>query len=244
MPGVERDEPVEALSAAGPDESLNVRIGPWRPHRCPEHPQPEPGDRRVDLAGEDAVAVVDEEAVAVVVGDRLAELLRRPRRGRVVGDIDVEDAAAADLHGHEDVEHAEGGRHRDEEVAGHDRRGVVAHERRPALIAPAATVAPRRLVRHVAADRLRRRANAELEEQLLLNLAGGPGGVVAGHLGDARLQLIGHRRPAATARPPAPEQPEALAVPADERLRADHDQRLPPSAHQARQPGQPEPFHR
>ena len=63
-------------------------------------------------AGEDRVTVVEEEPVGVVARDRLAQLLRDPGGRRVVGDIDVEDAAAADLHGHEDVEHVEAGGHR------------------------------------------------------------------------------------------------------------------------------------
>lgn len=73
---VERDEPVEAPAAQGPDESLAVRVRPGRPDGGSQDAQPEGAGGGVGL--EDGVAVVQEEAVAVIARDRLSKLLSDP----------------------------------------------------------------------------------------------------------------------------------------------------------------------
>ena len=62
----------------------------------------------------------------------LAKLLDGPLRGRVRGDVLMQDAARASLHGHEDVHDTTGRGDRLEEIADHDRFRMVADEGAPA----------------------------------------------------------------------------------------------------------------
>ena len=66
-------------------------------------------------------------------GDDRAELLDRPRRRRMLGDVPVKDSTRADLEDDEDVEDSETDRHRREEVTGDDRVRMVPDKRGPPL---------------------------------------------------------------------------------------------------------------
>ena len=87
----------------------------------------------VDGGREDAIAIVDEQAIGAIQ--------RRPSRncwivhsgGGVAGEIPVHDPACADVEKDEDVELLKGGGHDDEEVAGEYGAGVIVEERRPRL---------------------------------------------------------------------------------------------------------------
>ncbi len=80
---------------------------------------------RIELRGVHVVAVVDQEPVQFLSRDDLPELLERPVRGGMSGDVEVIDSARSHFHDHEDVQHPEAGRHADEEIAGHYALGVV-----------------------------------------------------------------------------------------------------------------------
>ena len=80
----------------------------------------------VDLLSEDAVAVVNQEAVGMIARQRFPELLQRPFRRGMASDIVVENPARFDLHDDEDVEGTECGGDHHEEVAGHHDLGMVA----------------------------------------------------------------------------------------------------------------------
>src|SRR5215211_2451382 len=76
---------------------------------------------------------MDEEAVAMIGRYRFAQLLQGPLRCGMRRDIDMEQSAASVFDDDKHVEHAEGRRDRDTEVARHNGLGVVAHKRSPAL---------------------------------------------------------------------------------------------------------------
>lgn len=69
----QRNQPVEALPADRADQPLAERIGLGRPDWRLEHTQADAVDHAIQLAREDAVAVVEEEAGAVVVVDGLPQ---------------------------------------------------------------------------------------------------------------------------------------------------------------------------
>jgi hypothetical protein len=56
---------------------------------------PEILDRLRDRGREDRIVVVDEEAMRSFARKRLAQLLDHPARGRVLGDVEVEDSASS-----------------------------------------------------------------------------------------------------------------------------------------------------
>jgi hypothetical protein len=87
----------------------------------------------VDVLGEVAVAIVDQEAAGMISRQRFPELLERPLRRRMGRDVVVENPAGSDLHHDENVEGAEGGRDHHEEVAGHYDFGMITDEGQPAL---------------------------------------------------------------------------------------------------------------
>jgi len=74
---------------------------------------------------------MNEEAIGAIQRQAVSELLDRPFRPRVVGEIPVHDPACADVEKDEHVQPLEGGRHHDEEVAGEDGAGVIVEECRP-----------------------------------------------------------------------------------------------------------------
>jgi hypothetical protein len=69
----------------------------------------------------------------MVGGHALAKLLNRPLLSRMGSHVGVENAARAELHHHEDMNHSTPERSCDGEVAGQESSGVIANERRPAF---------------------------------------------------------------------------------------------------------------
>jgi hypothetical protein len=144
---------------------------------------------------------------------------------------------------HKDIQNAERRRHHDTEVAGHERLRVIPHERCAALpggtewLSSTATLAA-----PGPADRARRHANPEPQEQFRRNPLFPPGDVVPSHGGDQPLEL-GRERWASRARPPAPEEAEGLSVLAEERARLDDREHLPPRE-AAREQNEREPHRR
>ena len=76
----------------------------------------------------------------MTIWDRLTQLLQRPARRGVRGDIGMENAARGVLHHDQDIEQAKGGCDHDTEITGDDRPGMVADKGPPAL--GRATVSP------------------------------------------------------------------------------------------------------
>ena len=77
----------------------------------------EPGDCTVESPGKDAAEVVEHKSVRMVTGLGLPKLLQGPLRCRLGGPILVENLAAFDLHGHEDLKGAGRCRQYKEEIA-------------------------------------------------------------------------------------------------------------------------------
>ena len=78
--------------------------------------------------------IVHEEAVIVIAGDGIAELLHGPQGCRMFGYVAVQNSARAELQQDEYIKDAEADRYGNEEVASDNSTGMVPDERRPPLI--------------------------------------------------------------------------------------------------------------
>jgi len=122
---------VETLAAHRADHAFHVRILPRWPRRGPYIRQAEGRDRPSEGLVEDRVAVVQENARGHLPGERLAQLLARPRRRRVRRDVDVQGTPTLVGEHDEDESHATGeGRH-GEEIERDERAGVILQEGAP-----------------------------------------------------------------------------------------------------------------
>ena len=130
---MERDQPIQTLSAHRSDQSLAERVSLRFPHRGPEHMPAHRRDRPVDSRHVNAVPIVEDEPVGRLGGNDRAKLLDRPLRRGMLGHVPVEDPTRADIEDDEDIEGAEPDGHRREEVTSEDRVRVIPHKRRPPL---------------------------------------------------------------------------------------------------------------
>src|SRR6516165_5633862 len=85
--------PVKTLAPQGANQSLTKRICFRAAVRCFQHSKPQVGDRRVERLSIDTVAVMNEEPIRTVRGDRLAQLLQRPSGRRIRRHIPMEKTA-------------------------------------------------------------------------------------------------------------------------------------------------------
>ena len=133
MPFVERNHPIETVAPCRPDEAFTMRVRLRRTHWRLQHLERHRPKGLVHGRREDAIAIMDEKAIRAIQRQTVPELLNRPFRRGVVGEIPVHDPAGADVEENEDVQPLKGGRHHDEEVAGEYGAGMIAQERGPRL---------------------------------------------------------------------------------------------------------------
>ena len=87
----------------------------------------------VELRREDAIAIMEEEAIIMVRWERFAQLLQCPGSGGMRGHIDMQNPACRVFHEHKHGEEAKGRRNHHTEITGHDRLGMMAHKGPPSL---------------------------------------------------------------------------------------------------------------
>src|SRR6516165_7726801 len=110
MAFVEGNQEVQTFAAKTPAQSFAYGVGFRGSYWRPQNSYTQIRQTLVDLFREDAVAIVDEEAIEMTARQSFPELLQRPFRCGMRRDVVVENAAGSDLHDDEDVEGAEGGR--------------------------------------------------------------------------------------------------------------------------------------
>ena len=96
MPFVERNHPIETLAPCCPDEAFTMRVRLRRAHRRLQHLERHRPEGLVHSWREDAIAIMDEETIRAIQRQAIPELLDRPFRVGVVGQIPVHDATCAD----------------------------------------------------------------------------------------------------------------------------------------------------
>src|SRR6516162_1603443 len=69
----QRDRPVKTLAPQGANQSLTKRICFRAAVRCFQHSKPQVGDRGIERLSIDTVAVMNEQPIRMVGGDRLAQ---------------------------------------------------------------------------------------------------------------------------------------------------------------------------
>jgi hypothetical protein len=120
------NEPVQALAANSTDHPFTDRITLRAPRRRLQHPDSQSPDRLVEVACEDAIAIVKQEFVLLLISHHLPQLLQRPNRGRMGGDIEMHKAAAVVLDDYEYIQEAKLRGDGNEEVTANDSPRVQA----------------------------------------------------------------------------------------------------------------------
>ena len=98
MASVEGDQEVETLPTKAPAQSLAHRICLGGSQRRAQNSYPQVRETLVDLRSEDAIAIMDEEAVRMIAGQRFPELLQRPCRRGMGRNVLVENLARSNLY--------------------------------------------------------------------------------------------------------------------------------------------------
>src|SRR6266568_1046058 len=89
----EDDQMVQAFSANGPDHPLRVGVLPGGLGRGEDLPDPDRPDDPPELVAVSTIPIPQQEAMlGAVSGEGFPDLLRGPGRGRMGGDVDVQDA--------------------------------------------------------------------------------------------------------------------------------------------------------
>jgi hypothetical protein len=210
----EGNHEVQTFSPKRPEYPFTDRIGHGRPYWRLEDVEAQMPYALVKGRRENAVAVMDEEAVAVIGRYRFAQLLQGPLCRGMCRDVDMEQSAAGVLNDHKDVEQTKGCGDGDTEVAGHDRLRMIAHKGGPTLRLETCARTSIQTLGHVRTHGSRRYLQTELESQLIGHALLTPRGIVRRHLADERLSLCRNPWPSRT-RFPAPEQAAPLTMPAE-----------------------------
>ena len=92
VPVVARNYPIETLAPCRSDDTFTRRVRLRRPHRRLQHLERHRPEGLIHGWREDAVAIVDEEAMRLIQGQTVPELLDRSLRVGVVGEILVHNA--------------------------------------------------------------------------------------------------------------------------------------------------------
>jgi hypothetical protein len=130
---VENDDVLEALATNRADESLDVRRLPWRPigdHDLFDAHVLDPFLKELTV---DRIAIADQEPWRPILGKRFDDLLSCPLGGRVLADIEVDDASPMMTKNDEGEEYPECSRRNSEEIDGDDVGQVIIKECPPSL---------------------------------------------------------------------------------------------------------------
>ena len=95
---VQRNEEIQALPPDCSDQPFAIRICLRRPQRCFQDLQPQRFQGSILLSRENAVPVVDEEALWLLARNDFSKLLKRPGCRGICRDVAMGDPACTDLH--------------------------------------------------------------------------------------------------------------------------------------------------
>jgi hypothetical protein len=146
-------------------------------------------------------------------------------RGRMIGDVDVQNAARTNFHRDEHIEHAKRRSDRDQEIASDNRLCMVSYECCPTLITSPATWRART---QILSHRSRRNTDSEFDEQLIGDALLSPSWILAFQFTNDFPKVLRKRRTPAPSGLPSPELAERVAMPSQESCRLDDDQRATP----------------
>ena len=223
---IEHNDMIKEFSPAASYESLRDAVLPRTAKAGPLRFDPKTFDGTDDFCVEIASAVEDQVFGRDIVRKSLAHLLRDPRAARVSSDSGVQDAVPAMGDHEETVDHSKRQRGHGEEVHRSDRLAVVAQKCRPSL---SQLRVSRRLPHPTQNGALRDNETEHFE--FAVNPRCSPRVILGYHAEDEIAELIpdipsswSHRGP----RAPCPVLFESGAMPADDGIGLNHNQRVLP----------------
>jgi hypothetical protein len=239
----EHDQMVETLASDGADEPFDEGILPGTPGRRKDLIDAQALHAAPEGFAEDSVAITQQVRGRGVVREGVDDLLRRPGRGRVLGDVEVHHASPVMSEDEKHEEHAQAHGGHGEEVDRHQVVDVVGEERPPRLGGRRAPL------REQPGDRALRDHDSQLQE-LAMNSRCAPQRIGVGHPGDEGDDVGARARPAhrACRRELRPVSGESTALPSQDGVGShDHDRVSPPAPELGQeQPeetvGRPEPW--
>src|SRR5215469_14663151 len=93
MTFVEGNQEIETFATKAPAQSLAHRVRLRRSHRRPQNSYTKVRQTLIDFRSEDAIAIVNEEAIGMIARQRFSELLQRPLRRGMGRDVVVDNLA-------------------------------------------------------------------------------------------------------------------------------------------------------
>ena len=173
------------------------------------------------------IAVEDEKPRSQLKRNRFSQLLDDPQAGRMLGDVEVQDASTAMADDEEAIEHAKGDCGHGEEIHGRNRFPVVSQEGEPTLGGLGISRRPF----HPTRDRSLAKIKTE-HKQLTVDARRSPGGILNHHPEDQLSNSLRRRlppNPRPDFRGQFPVQAKTSPVPTNDGFRRDDDQGLFPS---------------
>ncbi len=105
------NQPIQALATDSLDDSFTYRVGRWTLRRGFQYFDPEPHNGFVEVLGKNAIPIMQQVFTPFLQSNRLTQLLHRPSRSRVRGDIAMNQASTVMLDDHEYIQLSKGDGH-------------------------------------------------------------------------------------------------------------------------------------
>ena|SRR5215469_9091872 len=217
---MQHDHMIEALTTNGSNHSLYIGSLPRRARRRQNFTDAYISHLFSEVVAEDRIAVAQQVAGTLGKGKCLPQLLPRPLRGRLGGNVEVQNATAVMGQHQKHVKNLEADRGHGEEIKRHELLDMIFEECAPLL--------RRRFVaaQHVFADAALSDVDAEFE-QFSMDPRCTPKGILPAHPVDENSDFTRNDRSSGSAAPhlPGPEQTKAGSMPSHDRLWLDNSQR-------------------
>src|SRR5262245_31510925 len=113
---IEGNYPIEAVAHGGPNEAFAVCVWLRRAHRRSQHLQRHRIERVGGGSRKDAVAIVNQEAIAGMKRKAILKLLNRPFSGGIGGEVRVHHSTCGDVDDDKEADPLKRGGHHQEEV--------------------------------------------------------------------------------------------------------------------------------
>src|SRR5437763_1683488 len=231
QPGLmENNDVIQAFATDGAHQSFRKGILPRRSRRSQDFPNAHRFRRLTELLTVHAVAVAQQVTRGVVPGESLQKLTGCPFCCGVSGHREMNRTSAVLIENHKDEQELELNRWDNEEICRNQVLGVILEKGSPRLRGRFP------VPDHVLGDCCLRHLNTEFQE-FPMNARSAPARVSETHVPDEIPNFRRYRRATfATPTLPSPIEAKSLAMPSDNRLRFDQEQRRSPIVPQPREP--------
>src|SRR5207302_2949152 len=229
QPGLmENNDVIQAFATDGAHQSFRKGILPRRSRRSQDFPNAHRFRRLTELLTVHAVAVAQQVTRGVVPGESLQKLTGCPFCCGVSGHREMNRTSAVLIENHKDEQELERNRWDNEEICRNQVLGVILEKGSPRLGGRFP------VPDHVLGDCCLRHLNTEFQE-FPMNARSAPARVGETHVPDEIPNFRRYRRATfATPTLPSPIEAKSLAMPSDNRLRFDKEQRRSPIVPQPR----------